>query len=270
MNLVSFINIKSCGKTALLVNYAMALSKKLPDKSIALIDLNLMTPDIAHFFNCIDEQKHQYPILLDEIFRYLSSGEEFDINTVITTIKDFPNLSIVCGARDMKDVIAKLQEHQWQYLFKQLNSFDYVLVDTSSYQNTPLFRCLLRESSKVVLVQDQDLFAAHHLANFVWDQPENIRNKFELWISRHEPNSQIKPSVIADLVGMQPNFVIPDIPRSLYIQIILKEKPFGNINGYTDYLYHIVNTWTGYENEKKERTSLLWKYWPWNRKLKHT
>jgi len=265
LRLITFLNTKTSGKTALLSNFAITLARKT-NESVALVDLNIFTPELAHYFNLIDEQKRVYPISLDEIFRYLLGGEEFDIKTVVTTFKTTSSLSLICGPGDMRVEFSRLQETQWQYLVRKLSSFDYVLVDTPRYQDSSLFRVLLKESGNLILVQDQDLFGAYHSAHLISSLPSEIKEKVEFWLSRYEENSLIKPKQIEEIIDLNAKYLIPGIPRSRYIQCLLKEKPFGQdvIPGYTDKLMQIADELLGIEAEKKEGRS--WKFWTWKRK----
>lgn len=265
LRLITFLNTKTSGKTSLLANFAITLAKKTKE-SVALIDLNIFTPELAHYFNLIDEQKGVHPISLDEIFRYLSGGEDFDIETVVTTIKSAPGLSLICGPGDMRAEFSRLQERQWQYLLRKLSSFDYVLIDTPRYQNSTLFNVLLKESEKLILVQDQDLFGAYHSARFVATLPTEIKGKVEFWLSRYEENSLINPKQIEGIIDIEAKYLIPGISRNRYIQCLLKERPFGQdvIRGYTDKLSQIADELLGVEIEKKEGKS--WRIWTWRRK----
>ena len=265
LRLITFLNTKTSGKTALLANFAVTLAKKTQE-SVVVVDLNIFTPELAHYFNLIDEQKGVHPISLDEIFRYLSGGEDFDIETVVTTLGSASGLSLICGPGDMRSEFSRLQEHQWQYFLRKLSSFDYVLIDTPRYQNSSLFKVLLKESEKLILVQDQDLFGAYHAAKLVSSLHNEMKEKLEFWLSRYEENSLIKPQQIEGIIDLGAKYLIPGIPRSRYIQCLLKEKPFGQdvIRGYTDKLMQIANELLGVEIEKKEGKS--WRVWTWKRK----
>lgn len=265
MRLITFLNTKTSGKTALLANFAVTLAKTTQE-SVALVDLNIFTPELAHYFNLIDEQKGIHPISLDEIFPYLSGGEDFEIETVVTTLKSAPGLSLICGPGAMCSEFSHLQGNQWQYLLRKLSSFDYVLVDTPCYQDTSLFKVLLKESEKLILVQDQDLFGAYHTARLVSSLPNTIKEKIEFWLSRYEDNSLIKPKQIEGIIDIDAKYLIPDIPRNRYIQDLLKEKPFGQdvIPGYTDKLVQIANELLDIEVEEKVGRS--WMIWNWKRK----
>lgn len=265
LRLITFINTKTSGKTALLANFAVTLAMNTQE-SVVVVDLNIFTPELAHYFNLIDEQKGVHPISLDEIFPYLSGGEDFDIETVVTSLKSAPGLSLICGPGDMRTEFSRLKEGQWQYLLRKLSSFDYVLIDTPRYQDSSLFKVLLKESEKLILVQDQDLFGAYHAAHLISSLPSEIKDKMEFWLSRYEENSLIKPKQIEGIIDVEAKYLIPGIPRNRYIQRLLKEKPFGQdvIRGYTDKLIQIANELLGIQAEEKEGRS--WKIWTWKRK----
>jgi hypothetical protein len=236
-------------------------------ESVTILDLNIISPEIAHFFNLIDEQKRVYPISLDECFRYLASGEDFDISTVVTTIKSVPGLNLICGPGNMKDEFLRLNETQWQYLIRKLSSFDYVLVDTPRYQNIPLFRALLAESERLILIQDQDLFGSYQASQFVAALPEGYKDKLEFWLSRYEEDSPIMPKSIEEIINLKARYCIPGIPRHRYIQFILQEKSFGQekFSGYTEKLGEIADEFMCVKPEENKK-GRLWKLWTWKRK----
>ena len=247
----TFVNAKSSGKSTLIANLGVNLAKELAysdtSAKVLIVDLNIDTPDIAYIFNLIDETKKQYPTFLDELFRYLTSGEEFNIDWAITPSKNLPNLSFICGTRELKDEFANLGEHHWQSLIDKLKDFDYVLVDTSRYHSAPLFKVLFKASEKLIIVQDQDLFGISHTALMLRFLDKDYSEKSELWVSRYEPHSPIKPDTVQDLIGLEPRYLIPGMPRKAYIQTLYNEKPLEQrfIPNYSDKLALIADEMTG-------------------------
>lgn len=268
--IISFINAKTSGKTTLLANFAVAFANQVPNEKVALVDLNFETPEIAHYFNLIDEQEGIYPIFLDEIFRYLHSGENFEIDDVLTPVKGIPNLSLICGPRDMAEDFSRLQEVHWNYLIRKLRGFDHVLVDTPRYKNYPLFKALLNASEKIVVIQDQDLFGAYHTGRMFMHMPTNFQEKMELWLSRYEETSPIKAEFIEENIGMTIQYRIPGIPRKQYNFTILRDKPFGQdeIPHYTQSLRDIASIILGQKDD--ERTKRSWKLWTLRKKSENT
>lgn len=263
MTLLSFLNTKSSGKTTLLANLAVVLAKRSSNTNVILLDLNLLTPDMAYLFNLIDESKREYPPFLDDLYRYIRTGEHVDLKSFLTPIKHVPNLSVLCGTRDLNEDFMRLTEHQWHFFFNLLRPLNaIVLVDTGHYQNNSLYHYLVKSSDSLVLVQDQDLFGTAHTAFIIPQILQFVsREKLALWISRYEPESPVSVSYVEELLGLTANYRIPGMPRRLYIQSILKEEPFGyhNIQGYTELLESIASSILGEPVEDNKGEKQRWK-----------
>ncbi|MGE4282332.1 MAG: hypothetical protein AB7G87_01285 [Clostridia bacterium] len=262
MAIHTFLNRKSSGKSTLLANLAISIARRDSSQKVILVDLNLITPDLAYIFNEIDEQKKQYPVFLDELYRYIRIGETFEVKEFLTPTKDVPNLFLMAGTRNLAEDFNSLQESNWRFLFNLLKQQDVlILVDTGRYQNNSLFQYLTKASDKLIIVQDQDLFGAAHSAFMVSNLLQFVaKEKIELWISRYEVDSPITVSYIEELLGLKAAQQIPGMPRKDYNQSILLDKPLGlhNIKGYTSVLDNVAASILG-QAPIEERSNFKWK-----------
>jgi MinD-like ATPase involved in chromosome partitioning or flagellar assembly len=178
---------KKSGKTLLLYNLAKSISKKIPEKNILVLCINMSYGNLLPLFNI---GKNEFSLEVAVNYMLSEPDEPLEFKNIIAN-KD--NLYFM-GSQNTTVNYASRNIDTYEKLLSELrDSFDLILVDACSGKNNQLTNMVISNSEAIlnVLIQDNDLLEtefstgkeiayAINMHREIYPKASDIKNKYSI------------------------------------------------------------------------------------------
>ncbi|WP_276838206.1 response regulator [Anaerovibrio lipolyticus] len=192
------------GKTTLIANLAMAISRKT-NASVGIIDADLQFGDMAFFFNL----KPQSTIV--EAARDTDFLSPVSLNSYFVPVAK--NVSILCGTKE-PSLIDKVSIHSLETIINMARTmFQYVLIDVpAGFNPTSIAAAEMSDTTYIVTMLNGSGFEVQHIQRSldIFTTWPDYKERVKIILTRVEPCTITAKQQMEELIGYPVVGIIPN------------------------------------------------------------
>ncbi|WP_051555377.1 response regulator [Anaerovibrio lipolyticus] len=192
------------GKTTLIANLAMAISRKT-NASVGIIDADLQFGDMAFFFNL----KPQSTIV--EAARDTDFLSPVSLNSYFVPVDK--NVSILCGTKE-PSLIDKVSIHSLETIINMARTmFQYVLIDVpAGFNPTSIAAAEMSDTTYIVTMLNGSGFEVQHIQRSldIFTTWPDYKERVKIILTRVEPCTITSKQQMEELIGYPVVGIIPN------------------------------------------------------------
>ena len=192
------------GKTTLIANLAMAISRKT-NASVGIIDADLQFGDMAFFFNL----KPQSTIV--EAARDTDFLSPVSLNSYFVPVDK--NVSILCGTKE-PSLIDKVSIHSLETIINMARTmFQYVLIDVpAGFNPTSIAATEMADTTYIVTMLNGSGFEVQHIQRSldIFTTWPDYKERVKIILTRVEPCTITSKQQMEELIGYPVVGIIPN------------------------------------------------------------
>ncbi|MDN5360979.1 MAG: pilus assembly protein CpaE [Moorella sp. (in: firmicutes)] len=203
---------RSCGATAVATSLAWYLSRKEKNNRVALLDLNINTPDIRTYFKI----KESPTTGLDRVLPMLKSGQLKEADLLGRMVKNGP-LFILAGTMELERTIS-FEDREMDLLLGVTQAlFNIVVVDVPPGLDNMVTLYAISRGEEVWCIVDQNVAKLDYLLRWLQVLPEGTifrEGHMRLIVNSYRPDDGPSWQQVARALDWPVAGTLPYVPRA--------------------------------------------------------